>query len=110
MIYAVDLDDTLCFRPREVESLGVVKYHHCVPMLSNIEKINALYDAGHHIIIYTARGMSYFKGNVSLVYSHLYELTKNQLQTWKVKHHQLVMGKLHYDMLIDDKCMRPEEL
>lgn len=109
-IFAVDLDDTLCVRPKEVETLGVNKYNYCTPIHNNIEKINKLYDGGHHIIIYTARGMSHFKGNISLVYSNLYELTKKQLQVWNVKHHQLVMGKLHYDMLIDDKCLRPEEL
>lgn len=110
MIYAVDLDDTLCVRPKEVEALGLNKYQYCIPIKSNIEKINSLYDAGHHIIIYTARGMSHFKGNPHLVYSNLYELTKTQLEKWNIKYHQLVMGKLHYDMLIDDKCMRIEEI
>jgi hypothetical protein len=110
MIYAIDLDDTLCVRPKDVELLGTNKYNYCVPIASNIEKINSLYEAGHHIIIYTARGMSHFKGNVSLVYANLYEVTKKQLEKWNVKHHELVMGKLHYDMLVDDKSMRPEEL
>jgi hypothetical protein len=109
-IFAVDLDDTLCVRPKNVESLGTEKYTHCTPIISTITKVNSLYEEGHHIIIYTARGMSYFSGNVNLVYSNLYELTKKQLDVWGVKYHQLIMGKLHYDMLIDDKCMRPEEL
>lgn len=109
-IFAIDLDDTLCTRPKEVETLGLSKYSHCAPIIENIEKVNKIYDAGNYIIIYTARGMSHFKGNIFLVYSNLYELTKNQLETWGVKHHQLVMGKLHYDMLVDDKCMRPDEL
>jgi hypothetical protein len=109
-IFAVDLDDTLCVRPKNIEHLGLEKYNHCSPLLDNITRINMLYDEGNTIIIYTARGMSYFNGNINLVYSNLYELTKKQLIAWKVKHHQLVMGKIHYDMLIDDKCMRPEEL
>lgn len=109
-LYAVDLDDTLCTRPNTVESLGINKYTFCIPIVDNIEKINALFDAGHNITIYTARGMNHFKGNISLVYSNLYELTKNQLNIWGVKHHQLIMGKIHYDILIDDKCMRPDEL
>ena len=109
-IFAVDLDDTLCVRPKGVETLGAKKYIYCTPVVPMIDKINALHDAGHHIIIYTARGMSQFQGNVTLVYSNLYELTKKQLDTWGVKYHHIVMGKLHYDVLIDDKCMRPEEL
>lgn len=109
-IIAVDLDDTLCARPRNLDHLGAEKYHHCTPLNENIKKINKLYDEGNTIIIYTARGMSQFNGDVSVVYSKLYELTKSQLLEWQVKFHRLVMGKIHYDMLIDDKCMRPEEL
>ena len=47
--------------------------------------------------------MSTFGGDVSLIYSNLYELTSRQLKEWGVKYDQLVMGKLHYDLLIDDK-------
>jgi histidinol phosphatase-like enzyme len=109
-IFAVDLDDTLCVRPKDLEHQGVKKYTYCEPLTENIQKINALYAAGNTIIIYTARGMSQFKGDIFLVYSNLYHLTKQQLEQWGVKHHHLVMGKIHYDMLIDDKSMRPEEL
>lgn len=109
-IIAVDLDDTLCVRPKDVEHLGVEKYKHCTPLTKTIQKINKMYDEGKTILIYTARGMSTFNGNLGLVYSNLFELTTNQLNSWGVKYHQLIMGKIHYDLLIDDKCMRPEEL
>tara|TARA_R110000787_G_scaffold265626_1_gene371664 strand:- start:15 stop:284 length:270 start_codon:yes stop_codon:yes gene_type:complete len=69
-----------------------------------IKIANQCYDEGNTIIIYTARGMTGFKGNVSDIYTNLYELTLNQLDVWGVKYHQLVMGKLHYDLLIDDKA------
>lgn len=110
-ILAVDLDDTLCTRATSWEHVkGVEKYRHCIPLPENIEKINKLYDEGNTIIIYTARGMSQFNGNVSVVYSMLYELTKNQLLEWNVRFHSLVLGKIHYDALVDDKAMRIEEL
>ena len=38
------------------------------------------------------------------------KLTKNQLNKWGVKHHKLVMGKLHYDLLIDDKAVFSDEI
>lgn len=109
-IFAVDLDDTLCTRPKNLEHLGVEKYTYCTPLTDNIEKINDLYTNGNTIIIYTARGMSHFDGNIFLVYSNLYELTKNQLNEWGVKFHHLVLGKINYDLLIDDKALRIEEL
>lgn len=107
---AVDLDDTLCTRDKNHENLGVEKYRHCIPLRENIAKINKLYDEGNTIVIYTARGMSQFNGDVSKVYSNLYDLTLDQLVDWDVKFHGLVMGKIHYDIIIDDKCLRPEEL
>jgi len=109
-IIAVDLDDTLCKRPNNVEHLGIKKYTYCEPIQNTIDIINTMYDNGNTIIIYTARGMSTFGGDVNLVYSNLYELTIKQLLNWGIKYHQLIMGKIHYDLLIDDKCMRPEEL
>lgn len=109
-ILAVDLDDTLCERPKTVESKGIEKYNYCTPLLHNIRKVNTFYDEGNTIIIYTARGMSQFQEDVNLVYANLYHLTKNQLDSWGVRYHQLVMGKIHYDLLIDDKTIRPDEL
>tara|TARA_R110000822_G_scaffold95140_2_gene217752 strand:+ start:5764 stop:6153 length:390 start_codon:yes stop_codon:yes gene_type:complete len=100
-IIAFDLDDTLCYR--ETKKIGIEKYYECKPIPEMIAVANSCYDDGASIIIYTARGMSTFGGDVSLIYSNLYELTSRQLKEWGVKYDQLVMGKLHYDLLIDDK-------
>ena len=102
-ILAFDLDDTLCYR--DTDKTGVAKYHDCKPLLEPISIVNQCYDDGDTIIIYTARGMCTFNGDVNKIYSNLYELTVNQLNRWNIKFHQLVMGKLHYDLLIDDKAI-----
>ena len=39
------------------------------------------------------------------IYTHLYTKTNEQLNSWGLKYHQLVMGKIHYDILIDDKAI-----
>ena len=109
MIYAFDLDDTLCKRNPELEHLGPDKYKHCVPIIDMIEKLNSLYDEGHTIYIYTARGMGQFKGDLVKVYNNLYVLTLDSLKEWGIKHHGLIMGKLHYDLLIDDKSIGKSE-
>jgi hypothetical protein len=70
-----------------------------------IELVNSLYDDGHKIVIYTARGMTQFNGNVIEIYGQLYTKTLNNLDEWGLKYHQLVMGKIHYDVLIDDKVL-----
>lgn len=104
-IVAFDLDDTLCYRPKEVENLGPDKYAHCQPIPEMIELVNELYDKGHTIYIYTARGMMTLNGDLKKIHEKLYQQTMNHLEEWGVKHHGLFMGKLHYDYLIDDKAV-----
>jgi hypothetical protein len=74
-----------------------------------IKKVNRLYDEGHTIYIYTARGMGQFNGDLVKVYNNLYVLTLDSLKEWGIKHHGLIMGKLHYDLLIDDKSIGKSE-
>ena len=107
---AFDLDDVLCHRPKGYENLGASKYNYCYPIEENIELVNSLYDDGYKIVIYTARGMSQFNGNVAEIYSQLYSQTIKQLNSWGLKYHQLIMGKIHYDVLIDDKVLNSLEV
>lgn len=104
-IIAFDLDDTLCYRPPNIEHLGREKYKFCQPIPEMIELSNQLFDAGHVILIYTARGMSTYDGSVEKVYENLYEKTLSDLEKWGIRHNGLVMGKLHYDYLVDDKAL-----
>lgn len=102
---AFDLDDVICYRQYEYEHLGPNKYDYCYPNKEIIEIVNSLYMDGNTIVIYTARGMSQYNANVSEVYKNLYEKTINQLNSWGLKYDSLVMGKIHYDILIDDKAL-----
>lgn len=106
-IVAFDLDDTLCSRTQNEG--GVEKYHTCYPLEDAIEVVNNLHDLGFEIVVYTARGMSWFKGDVKACYDNLYDLTHAQLVEWGVKFDRLVMGKMHYDVLIDDKTVNPDD-
>lgn len=95
MIYAFDLDGTLVSLTHKTGG-----YSHAFPFYDRIAKVNKLYDEGHEIIIYTARGC------VSGLTEQLEILTHNQLKAFGIKHHKLVMGqKIHYDLLIDDKAI-----
>lgn len=95
----VDIDETICFYDG-VERLG---YKNAIPNHENISKINKLYDDGHEITYYTARG-AVSKINYS-------ELTEKQLKRWGCRHHFLSVGeKPDYDLLICDKTKRIEEI
>ena len=49
--------------------------------------------------------MTVFKGNRDLIYDNLFDITTRQLREWGVNYDQLIMGKVHYDLLIDDKAL-----
>jgi hypothetical protein len=107
-VIAFDLDDVLCFRTSDLN--GIEKYQSCYPNKQMIDIVNDCYDNGAIIKIYTARGMTVFNGDVNKIYSNLYSLTFDQLNSWGVKFHELVMGKLHYDVLIDDKVVNYDRI
>ena len=93
----VDIDETICFYE------GERNYRNAVPNKNNIAKINKLYDEGHEITYWTARG--------SVTKIDWFGLTKNQLNNWGCKYHKLSVGeKPHYDLLICDKTKRIEEI
>ncbi len=91
MIYCFDLDGTLC----EQKTLA---YDQAQPYKDRINIVNSLYDEGHHIIIDTARGSGATKGK------DWYDITKNQLDSWGLKYHELRTGvKFSADVYVDDK-------
>tara|TARA_R100000008_G_C3586617_1_gene172942 strand:- start:455 stop:823 length:369 start_codon:yes stop_codon:yes gene_type:complete len=107
-VIAFDLDDVICTRTSNEGA--VEKYRSCQPVPEMIKIINECYDLGAEVVIYTARGMTSHGGNIANIYHGLYELTKQQLDEWGVKHHKLVMGKAHYDLLIDDKVVNSDQI
>lgn len=110
MIIAFDLDDTLCTRPRNVEHLGTPeKYRYCEPIYSVIDRLNKLHREGHTVYIYTSRGMTSLGGDIKLIESTLREVTEQKLQEWGVEYDFLVFGKIHFDLLVDDKAMSLQE-
>ena len=95
-IIYVDIDETICKTPNSRE------YKDAEPIIENIEKMNILYDQGNTIVYWTSRG--------SRKQINWYELTKSQLDSWGVKYHEVRVDKPYYDLFIDDKTLRIEEL
>lgn len=97
MVIYVDIDETICFYKDKRD------YNLAIPDLENIKKINTLYEEGHTIKYWTARG--------SITKIDWYDITRKQLAMWGCKYHELSVGeKPHYDLLICDKAKRIEEL
>ena len=91
MIIYVDIDETICHTPWR-------NYLGCTPILENIKRINDLYDEGHTIVYWTARGS---KSGINWR-----ELTLKQLSEWGCKYSKLeTLKKPNFDILIDDRVL-----
>ncbi len=103
-LFCFDLDGVIC-KNTNYKNSDLINYNKSKSIPSAIRAINKLYDDGHTIVIYTARGMTRYRGNVPLIKKKLYKLTINSLKSWKLKYHKLIFGKIYYDFIIDDKSI-----
>ena len=91
MIIYIDIDETICLSPADRQ------YADAVPLTHNIAKANKLFEQGHTIIYWTARGTG---SGIDWR-----KVTESQFRKWGVKFHELKFGKPIYDLFIDDKNM-----
>ena len=88
--FIIDIDGTICTKTNS-------EYNSCIPIYKNINKFNYLYEQGHEVHYWTARGANSGK--------NWDKLTIKQLNNWNVKYNTINMGKPHYDIWIDDKAI-----
>ena len=89
--YVIDIDGTICTNTEG-------EYEKAKPYKERIKKINKLYDEGHKIIMFTARGYT-TKINWEV-------FTKEQLKNWGLKFHELILNKPFGNFYIDDKGIK----
>ena len=94
MKYIVDIDGTICYTVNS-------NYKESMPYKDRILRLNGLFDEGHEVHYYTARGSQSGKD--------WYLFTKAQLTDWGVKYTSVRVGKEHYDKWIDDKAINDKE-
>ena len=85
-VIAIDIDGTICTEEKTFER-SLAK-----PLPGSIENVNSLYDKGHTVILWTARGWEQ------------YRMTHDWLIKHGFKFHALQMGKIIYDVFIDDRA------
>jgi len=82
---AIDIDGTLCPECKTFERSLAVPYPEAKDL------VNALYDGGNIILMYTARSWAE------------YAMTEQWLQKYEFKYHALICGKPIYDYICDDR-------
>ena len=93
----IDIDETIC------TNLVTRDYSKAKPIKKNISIMNKLYEEGHEITYWSARG--------TLTGIDWYDITRDQFAKWEVKYHHLILGeKPVYDLLIDDKAINTDQI
>jgi uncharacterized HAD superfamily protein len=93
MIYAVDIDGTLC-----VERNEWWHYDTAEPIKEAINKVNELFGQDHVIILFTSR------------FEEDRLVTREWLKKHKVRYTKLVMDKPRADIYIDNAAKRMDEI
>jgi hydroxymethylpyrimidine pyrophosphatase-like HAD family hydrolase len=96
-IICFDIDNTICFTNKAKE------YEKSRKNVKAIKVVNDLYDNGYYIKLYTARGMDRFNSDLNKIHKVFYNFTSVQLKNWGVRYHELILGKISYNLFIDDK-------
>ena len=99
-IYCFDMDGTICTLTTNHE------FHNAKPIPEMVKKIKRLYDQGHIIKIFTARG--HIEAGGIIRHPEYHYLTKRQLEEWGIPYHELHAKPIAH-LYIDDLAMTPEE-
>ena len=93
----VDIDETICTKSPNND------YSKALPLKGNIKRINQLYNSGHIITYWSARGTG--------TGINWRDVTIKQFENWGVKYHHLSLGeKPVFDLLIDDRVLNISQL
>lgn len=101
MRIVIDLDGTIC----PVKQNGE-RYEDLEPNPGAIEKLKELKDAGHYIIIQTARNMATQESNVGKVMRNIGKVTLDWLVRYDIPYDEIYFGKPNAHLYIDDRGLR----
>ncbi len=95
-IICFDIDGVICKTKKNY-------YSKSKPNKKLIKYINSLFEKGYYIKIFTARYMGRFNDDSKKVKVYGFKKIEHQLDKWKLKYNELIIGKPSYDFFIDDK-------
>lgn len=101
MKICIDVDGVLCELRRPDQTYAEVR-----PLPGTVEKMQALKQAGHYLILCTARHMATCNSNVGLVVARQGKTLLDWLAANEIPYDEIWFGKPHADVYIDDNAFR----
>jgi len=103
----VDIDGTLCGIKTAEQS-----YADLVPRKEMLVKLAEYQQKGYRILLFTARNMNSYKGNLGAINKHTAPILLEWLAKWEVPYDEILFGKpwpRKRGFYIDDRSIRPDE-
>ncbi|MFM0517251.1 capsular biosynthesis protein [Caballeronia jiangsuensis] len=103
----MDIDGTLCPKKLPDES-----YADLLPIPEMMEQLARYREQGFYVILFTARNMNTYDGNVGLIVANTGKLLMEWLDRHQVPYDELHLGKPwpgRGGFYVDDKAIRPDE-
>ncbi|MDR5855198.1 capsular biosynthesis protein [Caballeronia sp. LZ062] len=103
----LDIDGTLCPKKAKNES-----YADLLPFPEMMEQLARYREQGFYVILYTARNMNTYDGNVGRIVANTGKLLMEWLEKHQVPYDELHLGKPwpgRGGFYVDDKAIRPDE-
>lgn len=101
MKICIDVDGVLCELRKPDET-----YETLLPKAGAVEKMQALKNAGHYLILSTARHMGTCNSNIGLVVARQGKTLLDWLERYQIPYDEIWFGKPHADVYIDDNAYR----
>lgn len=103
MRYCFDIDGTIAELRQIGESYADVK-----PKEGAVEFLKKLNEEGHYIILYTARNMETYSGNLGKINVAQGPILYEWLEKYEIPYNEIYFGKPSADVYIDDKGLKFE--
>ena len=101
MKICIDIDGVLCELRRPEQ-----QYADLEPIPGAVEKMNSLKQAGHYLILCTARHMATCNSNIGMVVARQGKTLLEWLAQHKIPYDEIWFGKPHADVYLDDNGFR----
>jgi len=106
-VIVIDLDGTLCPEKEDGD-----EYMNLLPDAAVIEKLREYKEKGFYIIIYSARNMRTYHGNIGKINANTLKAMLIWLDKYQVPYDEIYVGKPwagKRGFYVDDKTIRPSE-
>jgi len=103
MRICIDIDGTIAELRKKGEG-----YSEVSPKEGAVETLKKLNEEGHYIILYTARNMETFLGNLGKINAVQGPILYEWLRKYEIPYDEVYFGKPSADVYIDDKAIKFE--